>query len=251
MTKILLPVFTVFSLTLAASEKEHSIPVVSPVILRVIPHDTGAFTQGLFYYKGLLYESTGLYGHSSLRVVNPQDGRIIRNISVPDIFAEGCAKMDSTLVQLSWREGGAPVYSFPSLSLQGSFSYSGEGWGLTADSSRFYMSNGSDTVFIRNKRFAVIKKVAVSLSGQRLVNLNELEYARGLIYANVWFNNNIFVIRPSTGSVVKVIDCSSLVVQNASQSNQDVLNGIAYNADTGTFFVTGKRWRYIFEVKLP
>jgi glutaminyl-peptide cyclotransferase len=235
---------------LSTCGKGTAIPRTTPYILRTIPHDTAAFTQGLFYCKGFLYESTGLYGQSSLRVVDPKTGNILRNIPVPDIFAEGCAKMDSSLVQLSWREGGAPIYSFPALSLRGSFSYTGEGWGLTSDSASFYMSNGSDTLYIRDKHFVVKKKVAVTLGGATLASLNELEYVKGLIYANVWFNNNIYVIRPSSGAVVRIVDCAALISQNASPSNQDVLNGIAYNNDTGTFYVTGKRWRYIFEVRM-
>ena len=239
-----------FIISLSVCGKEPAIPRTTPIVLRSIPHDTAAFTQGLFYCKRLLYESTGLYGRSSLRVLDPNNSRIVRNIPVPDIFAEGCARMDSSLVQLSWREGGAAIYSFPSLSLRGSFSYAGEGWGLTSDSVSFYMSNGSDTLYIRDKRFGVKKKLAVTLGGTPLTSLNELEYVKGLIYANVWFNNNIYVIRPSSGAVVRIVDCTTLVLQNASPSDQDVLNGIAYNNDTGTFYVTGKRWRYIFEVRM-
>ncbi len=239
-----------FIITLSSCGKDRAIARTTPLVVRTIPHDTAAFTQGLFYCKGLLYESTGLYGRSSLRVLDPNNGRIVRNIPVPDIFAEGCARMDSSLVQLSWREGGAAIYSFPSLSLRGSFSYAGEGWGLTSDSVSFYMSNGSDTLYLRDKRFGVKKKLAVTLGGAPLTSLNELEYVKGLIYANVWFNNNIYVIRPSSGAVVRIVDCTTLVSQNASPSDQDVLNGIAYNNDTGTFYVTGKRWRYIFEVRM-
>jgi glutamine cyclotransferase len=230
--------------------QEPAVPHSTPVVLRTIPHDTKAFTQGLFYHKGLLYESTGLYGQSSLRIIDPKDGNIIKKIPVADIFAEGCARMDSTLVQLSWREKAALVYSLPSLTFTRSFSYEGEGWGLTASASSFYMSNGSDTLFVRNKKFSVIRKVAVTLSKKPLSSLNELEYVKGLIYANVWFNKSIYVIQPKTGRVIKIVDCSSLVAQNASLSDQDVLNGIAYNNATGTFFVTGKNWRYIFEVRL-
>jgi glutamine cyclotransferase len=158
--------------------------------------------------------------------------------------------MDSTLVQLSWREKAALVYSLPSLKYVRSFSYDGEGWGLTASTASFYMSNGSDTLFIRNKKFSITKKVSVMLAGKKLSALNELEYVKGLVYANVWFDKSIYVIQPKTGSVIKIVDCSSLVAQNASLSDQDVLNGIAYNSTTGTFFLTGKNWRYIFEVKL-
>lgn len=243
-------IFSLAFLGLSISGQEGTMPRSIPVVVRTISHDTGAFTQGLFYDKGLLYESTGLYGQSSLRILDSKDGSIRKTIPVPDIFAEGCARMDSSLVQLSWREQGAPVYRFPSLELKSSFSYSGEGWGLTADSTLFYMSNGSDTLYARDKRFAIKRKIAVTFLGKPLRSLNELEYAKGLIYANVWFSDSIFVIQPRTGVVVRVIDCTSLVAQNAAPSNQNVLNGIAYNPETRTFYITGKRWQYIFEVKL-
>jgi glutaminyl-peptide cyclotransferase len=242
--------FLLSFLALSINCQESAIPHSIPAVLRTIPHDTKAFTQGLFYYKGLLYESTGLYGQSSLRVIDPNNGNIIKNIPVADIFAEGCARMDSSIVQLSWREKAALVYSLPSLKYARSFSYDGEGWGLTASAASFYMSNGSDTLFIRNKKFSVTRKVAVTLSRKPLLALNELEYVNGLVYTNVWFNNSIYVIQPKTGRVVRIVDCASLVAQNASQSDQDVLNGIAYNNDTRTFFLTGKNWRYIFVVKL-
>ena len=234
----------------SAVSQPSSIPVIVPKVIRTIPHDTKAFTQGLFYYKGLLYESTGLYGQSSLRVIDPKDGTIIKNIPVADIFAEGCARMDSFLVQLSWREKAALVYSLPSLKYVRSFSYDGEGWGLTSSAASFYMSNGSDTLFIRNKKFSIIGKMPVTNAGKPLLSLNELEYVKGLVYANVWFDKSIYLIQPKTGKVIKIVDCTSLVAQNASQTDQDVLNGIAYNNVTGTFYLTGKNWRYIFEVRL-
>ncbi|HUI90740.1 MAG TPA: glutaminyl-peptide cyclotransferase [Chitinivibrionales bacterium] len=234
----------------SAVSQPSSIPVIVPKVIRTIPHDTKAFTQGLFYYKGLLYESTGLYGQSSLRVIDPKDGTIIKNIPVADIFAEGCARMDSFLVQLSWREKAALVYSLPSLKYVRSFSYDGEGWGLTSSAASFYMSNGSDTLFIRNKKFSIIGKMPVTNAGKPLLSLNELEYVKGLVYANVWFDKSIYLIQPKTGKAIKIVDCTSLVAQNASQTDQDVLNGIAYNNVTGTFYLTGKNWRYIFEVRL-
>jgi glutamine cyclotransferase len=223
---------------------------VVPRVIRTIPHDTKAFTQGILWYKGLLYESTGLYGQSSLRCVDPADGRVIRSIPVPDVFAEGLCRTDSFLVQLTWKERAAIKYSISDFSLKGSFSYDGEGWGLTSDGVSYIMSNGSDTLYFRNKHFSITKKIQVSDEGKPVVALNELEYVKGAVYANVWYNTNIYVVRPATGSVIRVIDCSPLVAQNGSQNNQDVLNGIAYNEQTGTFYLTGKNWRYIFEVKL-
>jgi len=226
-----------------------TIPESTPVVLRTIPHDPSAFTQGLLYYKGFLYESTGLYNQSSLRCIDPKTGQVVKNVPVPDVFAEGLCRMDSVLVQLTWKENAAIKYSFKNLAVKGSYSYKGEGWGLTTSGSSFIMSNGSDSLYIRNKQFTITKAVAVTQSGKPLTHLNELEYAKHLVYANVWFDNNIYAIDLKTGAVVKIINCNSLVAKNASQSDQDVLNGIAYNDNDGTFFVTGKNWRYIFEVR--
>jgi glutamine cyclotransferase len=220
-----------------------------PVILRTIPHDPQAFTQGLLFYNGILYESTGLIGHSSLRCVDPKDGRVIKNVPVSDLFAEGLAKMGNSLVQLSWQEKTALIYTLPDLKQSGFFTYAGEGWGLTSDSSTFIMSNGSDTLFQRSRQFTLQKKIQVTLNGNPVKKLNELEYVKGMVYANVWYSNEIMVIKLSTGNVIRVIDCSELVRRALVQSENDVLNGIAYRADTGTFFVTGKNWPVMFEVK--
>jgi glutamine cyclotransferase len=236
----------ILSLVCAASAPVRSVPVV----IRTIPHDTMAFTQGLFWHKDFLYESTGQYGQSSLRRIDPADGRIVKNIPVPDVFAEGVCRLDSFCVQLTWKERAAIKYSMPDFTVKGSFSYDGEGWGLTSDGTSFIMSNGSDTLYFRNKRFSIMKKIAVTLSGKPLMSLNELEYVKGKIYANVWYNTNIHVIQPSNGRVSRVIDCTAIVAQNGSASEGDVLNGIAYNGKTGTFYISGKNWRYIFEVRM-
>jgi glutamine cyclotransferase len=245
-----LPIWILTFFLSAFSQTKTSAAHTVPVILRAVPHDAKAFTQGFLWHKGLLYESTGQYGQSSLRCIDPADGRIIKNVPVPDVFAEGLCLMDSFLVQLTWKERAAIRYSISSFAINGSFSYDGEGWGLTSDGKSFIMSNGSDTLYFRNKHFSIIKKVAVKNSGKPLVSLNELEYVKGLVYSNVWYNTNIYVIQPASGTVVRVIDCTPLVVQNGSQSDQDVLNGIAFNDRTGTFYLTGKNWRYIFEVRL-
>jgi len=238
-------------LFVAVSAQSKSVPPqIQPRILRAIPHDTKAFTQGLLWHKGSLYESTGLYGQSSLRCIDPTTGAITKNSPVPEVFAEGLCLMDSLLVQLTWKEGAAIKYSIADFSMRGSFSYAGEGWGLTSNGSSFIMSNGTDTLYTRNRHFSVTRKTPVTLSGIPLTALNELEYVKGMVYANVWFNNNIYAIQPSTGVVVRIIDCSALVKENGSGSDQDVLNGIAHNDATGTFYITGKNWRYIFEVRL-
>jgi glutamine cyclotransferase len=221
----------------------------SPIILRTLPHDPLAFTQGLLYYNGLLYESTGLYGRSSLRTVDPSDGRVIKNVPVPDIFGEGLARMGAELVQLSWKEKAALVYSIQDLALKNYYGYQGEGWGLTADSATFIMSSGSDTLFFRAKDFSLRKKLAVTLEGRPVKNLNELEYVHGLVYANIWYDTTIVAIDLKTGHVTRIIDCGALLQKAQTQSADEVLNGIAYNPKTETFYLTGKDWRWMFEVK--
>jgi glutaminyl-peptide cyclotransferase len=245
---ILLP-WILFCCVAASGQKSPVLKKV-PVIIRTIPHDTNAFTQGLLWYKGLLYESTGQYGQSSLRKIDPANGLVLKSIPIPEVFAEGLCRMDSFLVQLTWKEKAAIKYSIADFSMKGSFSYDGEGWGLTSDGRSFIMSNGSDTLYMRNRHFSVIRKIGVTLFGKPLGSINELEYVKGLVYANVWYNTNIYVIQPLSGNVVGIIDCSQLVRKNGSQNDQDVLNGIAYNEKTGLFYMTGKDWRYIFEVKL-
>ncbi len=254
---------------------------VMPVIIRTLPHDTVAFTQGLLYHNGKLLESTGLRGQSSLRNIRLPDGSIQRKITIPDIFAEGIALKGNRLVQLTWQSNCALVYSYPDLKKIGMFSYEGEGWGLATEGKQYIMSNGSDTLYWRDKAFKVKRKIPVTLDGtfyiinnsqdtlqqgisagiqkkdtvtlhnQPLKKLNELEYARGHIFANVLYNDFIFEIDPGNGEVIRIIDCGALVKQVAPLKEQSVLNGIAYNADSDTFFLTGKNWPLIFEVTIP
>ncbi len=232
-------------------EKSVEIPKVKPVIISTLPHDSQAFTQGFLYHNGELYESTGLVGSSSLRRINPENGNIIKNIHVADVFAEGIAVKENLLIQLTWHNGIAFIYSYPDLKRTGLLEYKGEGWGITANESGFIMSNGCDTLFIRDNTFAVIKKLAVTLKGEPLSKLNELEYANNRIYANVWYSDFIFEIDSESGKVLRIVDCSYLVKQIGSMKEQDVLNGIAYNKEKETFFITGKNWPLIFEVKIP
>jgi glutamine cyclotransferase len=220
-----------------------------PTIIRTIAHDPHAFTQGLLFHDGYLYESTGLYGQSSLRRVDPVNGTVLKNLPVADVFAEGLALVGDTLVQLTWKEKAALKYSLSDFMMTGAFSYEGEGWGLTFDGKSLIMSNGSDTLFRRSSTFALQKKIPVTVAGRPLMNLNELEFANGKIYANVWYNNYIFEIMPLTGKVSKIIDCTSIVKKAQTQSDDEVLNGIAYDPKARSFYITGKNWQYMFEVK--
>jgi glutaminyl-peptide cyclotransferase len=225
---------------------------VEPVVVRELPHDTLAFTQGLYFDKGLLFESTGAPDKrvSSLRVIDAKDGRVLRTIPVPGVFAEGIAVHGNRLVQLTWQDQKAFVYSFPDLAPLGSVAYEGQGWGLTWNGSLYVMSDGSDTLFYRDMDFRVKRSVAVKVNHQPLKNLNELEYVRGRIYANVWYSSYIFEIDPN-GTARRIIDCNNLLARVRPSSENDVLNGIAFDDSAGTFYLTGKNWRAIYEVKIP
>ncbi len=223
--------------------------LVRPRVIQTLPHDSLAFTQGLFFDNGLLYESTGLYGQSTLRVLDAKNGACMKKTALTDdVFAEGCARLGNKLLQLTWKEHIAVVYSFPDLMPQRTTAYAGEGWGLTADSVFFYMSNGSDTITVRDSSFGIVRRIPVRLRNKALGRLNELEYARGKIFANVWYNDTIYAIDPATGSVTNIIDCSEIIRLEQPGSTECVLNGIGYDKKSGRFFITGKNWRHIFVV---
>ena len=225
------------------------VPTVTPRVVRTIPHDTTAFTQGLLFHNGTLLESTGAPRgrESSLRVIDPRDGRVLQRRAVPGVFAEGIAVAGGSLVQLAWRCGTARVYALPTLSPVGELRYSGEGWGLTHDGESFIMSNGSDTLYFRDTAFKATGARAVTLKGRPLRNLNELEHVDGWVYANVWHSSYVFQIDPRVGKVERIIDCTELVL-TAGGDDHRVLNGIAYESSAGTFYLTGKDWPVIFEV---
>jgi len=245
----------------ASSQWLHSVPgggavapTVTPEIVRMIKHDPAAFTQGLVFCDTLLYESTGLVGFSSLRRVDPRNGATISNAPLGgDYFAEGIAVLGGELVQLTWKNGVAIRYELPTLRRKTlpPYNYKGEGWGLTNDSARFIMSNGSDTLYFRDKKFEIIRAVPVTLNGKPLIHLNELEYVRGNVYANVWYKNFIVEISMENGTVKRVIDCSELLRIESPSSVDQVLNGIAYDEKKDEWYLTGKNWKNIFIVKIP
>lgn len=221
---------------------------LSVKILAEYPHDPGAFTQGLLWFEGKLYESTGNYGRSSLREVRLETGDVIRQMNLPpQFFGEGLAKVGRQLIQLTWREGVAIVYEFPSLRESRRIGYEGEGWGLSFDGSWLVMSDGSDVLTYREPRnMAVWKTLPVTLRGRPVRFLNELECVQGAIFANVWQETNILRIEARTGIVDAVIDAAPLVTRMKRPGG--VLNGIAYSPERGTFFLTGKHWTKVFEV---
>lgn len=234
------------------SEEPHAtISVVVPEIVRVLPHDENAFTQGLVYDGKRLWESTGRYGQSSLRILDLESGKILENRAVDRIFAEGITVLMNRVVQLTWRAGKAFVYLDSSLEKIGEFRYSGEGWGLTNDGKSFIMSDGSDTLYYRDPGFAVIRKVPVTHRGRPLRRLNELEFVEGKLYANVWYSDYIFEINPKSGRVSRMIDCRKVASRIINRREEQVLNGVAYNPKTRTFYITGKDWPFLYEVRIP
>ncbi len=216
------------------------------------PHDPQAFTQGLVYLDGVLYEGTGLYGRSSLRRVDLATGEVFQQIDLaPKYFGEGIAIFDEQIYQLTWRENEAFVYDLDSFSRTGVFTYTTEGWGLTHDGSRLIMSDGTPIIRFRDPAtFAEIGRIEVRDPSGPVSNLNELEYIDGLIYANVWQSDRIVQIDPVSGTVVGDIDLSGLLPPEDRRQPVDVLNGIAYDSENERLFVTGKLWPKLFEIRL-
>jgi glutamine cyclotransferase len=221
-------------------------------VIRTYPHDAQAFTQGLVYVDGHLYESTGLKGHSSLREEDLETGRILQFQDVPSqYFAEGLTDWGSTLVQLTWQDHVALVYDRSSLRFLHSTPYSGEGWGLTQDGKSLILSDGTATLhFLDPVTLREIRHVTVKDRGAPVTQLNELEFVHGQIYANVWHTDRIARIAPATGKVVGWIDLSGLYPKSERSDPEAVLNGIAWDPARGRLFVTGKRWPRIYEIRL-
>lgn len=236
--------------TAGAAAKSYTFEVV-----RSFPHDTSAFTQGLAIDGDTLFESTGNYGQSTLRQVALQTGEVerIRRLS-STIFGEGLALYDDKIIQLTWKSGVGFIYARTDFELLRSVAYPGEGWGITHDGARFIMSDGSATLYFRDEvTFAETGRVVVRDEDGQVHNLNELEYVKGEVYANVWQEDRIARIDPGTGRVTGWIDLGGLL-ESSGQDGQggaaDVLNGIAYDAAGDRLFVTGKWWPRLFEIRL-
>ena len=220
-------------------------------VVATYPHDATAFTQGLIYQEGLLYESTGLYGRSSLRVTELSSGTILDQVNLPDTyFGEGMTVLGEKIYQITWKESIGFVYSL-SLDEVQSFNYHGEGWGLTHDGENLILSNGTATLtFMDPVTFEVVRTIDVTYDDAPVPDLNELEYVDGVIYANVWYLDQIIMIDSNDGSTVGWIDLDGIEEHLDSVNGIDVLNGIAYNVDTGRLLVTGKLWSNVFEIEL-
>jgi glutamine cyclotransferase len=220
-----------------------TVPTLSATVVGRYPHDPRAYTQGLTIADGSLYEGTGWFGESSLRRVDLESGSVLQQISLPaDVFGEGIAVVADRILQLTWRSQLGYVYDRPSFGLLQTFGYSTEGWGLTYDGSRLIMSDGSATLrFLDPATQAELGWLEVRAAGRPVRQLNELEYIGGLLYANVYQSDQVAVIDPGSGEVRSWIDLSSL---NPTQ------HGIAYDAQQGRLFVTGKRWPTLYEIQV-
>lgn len=220
-------------------------------VVKRYPHDPVAYTQGLFVHEGQLYEGTGQYGESSLRKVDLATGDVLESLSMPQkYFGEGIAAYQDKIIQLTWRSKVGFVYDRESFQLLQKVKYPTDGWGITYDGTHLLMSDGSATLFfLEPDYFSEVKRQEVWNHEGPVDMLNELEYVDGLLYANVWQTATIVVIEPETGRVLKEIDCSQLVPNKYRGDRDNVLNGIAYKADTQTFLLTGKRWSTLYEVR--
>ena len=221
-------------------------------IVRIFNHDTHAFTQGLIYHKGYIYESTGQRGQSSLRKINPKDGEVIKKIDIAEeYFAEGLALFKNKLFQLTWISHICFIYDLQTFKKIGSFEYDGEGWGITNSDDNLIMSDGTNMLrFIDPVTYKINKSIpVVDNNGSPIYNLNELEFVNGEIWANIWQTNRIARIDAKSGIVNEFIDFSELWNYLKVTTGTDVLNGIAYNYDSKTFYITGKNWDKMFEIK--
>lgn len=219
-------------------------------VVQTYPHDPQAFTQGLLLHGDTLFESTGLVGRSSLRQVELATGKVLRQIDVPlPYFAEGLALAGDRLIQLTWQHGTAFVYDPISFSERGRLTYGGEGWGLTYDGKQLIMSDGSDELAFRDaNNFQELRRLEVTRDGRPVTRLNELEWVGGKVYANIWTTSEIVAIDPVDGRVSATIDAAGLLTREEA-AKADVLNGIAHDAKSGDFLITGKLWPKLFRVR--
>ena len=235
-------------------EEVSDIPVFGYEIVNSYPHDPMAFTQGLVYDReDVIYEGTGLYGRSSLRRVELKTGRVIEQISLPgNLFGEGIALWEDSIIQLTWQSGLGLVYSKENLTETGRFGYLTEGWGLTGDKRSLIMSDGSNILHILDpETFRETGRINVTKRGSPLNGLNELEYIKEEIYANIWPTSWIAIISPQTGIVRGEIDLTGILPQSHGVGQSiDVANGIAYDAQSDRIFVTGKLWPRLYEIRL-
>jgi len=237
-----------------AGSAQAALPVYGFIVKNTYPHDPKAFTQGLFYRDGHLYESTGLNGQSTIRKVDLKSGKVLQKADLPaDVFGEGSAAVGNNLVGLTWTSQVGYVFDLKTFKLKQTFKYQGEGWGLASDADKLYMSDGSAAIRVLDaKTMKELRRVQVTANGEPVPRLNELEMVDGQLYSNVWGSDVIVRIDPDSGKVVGLINLAGLLPQNERGAGQvdAVLNGIAWDAKGKRLFVTGKLWPKLFEIEL-
>ncbi len=251
---LLLAIFPFRDMTAGQTSPPLGEPARAPLfycrVLRSFPHDTGAFTQGLLFHDGYLFESTGLYGQSTLRKIDPASGKVVTLVPLgPGLFGEGLALNGNTLVQLTWREGVGLLYDVRTLERKGSFSYAGEGWGIASDGKHLFMSDGSARIRVLDpSNYREVKRLTVKDGSHSVSQLNELEFVNGELLANVYQSTMIVRFSPEDGKVAGWIDCTNLCLPAGGCEGEKVCNGIAYDPEGGRIFLTGKLWSRIYEV---
>lgn len=254
MKRLLSLCFVLFAASLlsACSASAQQVRTYGYKVEEALPHDVASYTQGLFFHNGFLYESAGQYGESSFRQVDLKTGRVERRLNFEGrYFVEGSCVLGERLYILTWQEKECFVYDINNWKKLGSFRYLGEGWGLTTDGKSLIMSDGSSTLTFRNPdSFAPERTLTVTLRGQKVLYLNELEYIKGEIWANVYGTDQIVRIDPATGEVRAVINLHGILPAQLRRARTDVLNGIAYDSRSGAVYVTGKYWPKLYRITL-
>ncbi len=256
---LILPTVANVSKTVAsATPADGKVPVYTYEIVNTYKHDSTAFTEGLFFYKGFLYESTGQEGKSDLRKVELETGKVVQKVNLAkSSFGEGTTILNGKIYQLTWQEGNGFIYD-ENFKMLGNFGYAGEGWGVTNDGKNPIMSDGTHIIrVVEPDTFKTVRTLVVNNeSGRPLMKINELEYIKGEIWANVWHSeeigkpNHIARIDPNSGKLLGWIDLGNISPEDVERGEENTLNGIAYDADNDRIFVTGKNWKKLFEIKV-
>lgn len=222
-----------------------------PQVVASYPHDESSYTQGLFFHDGKMYESTGQYGESTMRIVDPVTGKALKRLDFDrKYFVEGSVILDGKLYILTWTNKLVFVYDAATLAYEKTLAYPREGWGLTTDGKQLIASDGSSRLYFMDTALKVQRTVTVRLNDRPIRYLNELEYIDGKIWANVYTSDLILVIDPSDGRVEATVDCTGLLSKPYQTRKADVLNGIAYNPADKKIYLTGKYWKRLFEITL-